>query len=62
MSMFKLLELLQQDIIEIKRLVNYDKYGLTLKQMKKLAKEIIRDLENHLEEYIELNNNKSGIA
>ena len=55
MSRFELTELLQQDINDRKGLVNFDEYGMSKEEMKKQAKGIISNLENHLEEIIKLN-------
>lgn len=58
MSRFDLLELIQQDIQEIKSLFSYEKHRLTKIETRRLAKGIIANLEDHLEEYIEFNNRK----
>ena len=55
MSKIELLELLQQDIEDIKGLVDYEKYGLTKDIMKKHARAIILNLQEHLEEFVEEN-------
>lgn len=54
MTKFELLDLIQQDIIDIKSLVEYDKYGLTKSKMKKQARGIILNLQEHLEEFIKI--------
>lgn len=58
MSRFDLLELLQEDIKEIKSLFEYEKHKLTKNRIRNLARGIIGNLEDHLEEYVELNNKK----
>lgn len=58
MSRFELLELIQRDIEEIKSLFEYENHRLTKIQTRRLAKGIITNLEDHFEEYIELNNKK----
>lgn len=52
MSKIELLELLQQDIEDIKGLIEYDKYGLTKSKMKKQARGIILNLQEHLETFV----------
>lgn len=52
MSKIELLELLQQDIEDIKGLIEYDKYGLTKARMKKQARGIILNLQEHLETFV----------
>jgi hypothetical protein len=56
MSRFELLELIQKDIEEIKSLFKYETHRLTKIRMRRLAKGIILNLEDHLEEFIKLNN------
>ena len=58
--MFKitLLDLLQQDIEDIKSLIKFDEYGMKKVEMKTLARGIIENLEDHLEDLIKLNNNE----
>lgn len=58
MSRFELLELMQQDIKDIKGLIKFDEYGINQDDMKKLARGIILNLEDHFEEFIKLNNKK----
>ncbi len=58
MSRFDLLELLQEDIDDIKSLMKFDEYGMDKEQMKKVARGIIGNLEDHFEEFIKLNNKK----
>lgn len=58
MSKFELLELLQQDIKDIKGLIKFDEYGMNKEDMKKLARGIIGNLEDHFEELIKFNNKK----
>jgi hypothetical protein len=41
MSKFELLDSLQQDIEDLKGLINYKEFGLTEKEMKKQARGII---------------------
>lgn len=53
MSKINLLELLQQDIEDIKGLIDYEKYGLTKESMKNQARAIISNLQDHLEELIQ---------
>lgn len=53
MSKINLLELLQQDIEDIKGLINYEKYGLTREIVKNQARAIILNLQEHLEEFIQ---------
>ena len=54
MSKFELMDLLQEDIRDIKGLVNFDENGLTIEEMKKIAEGIIGNLEDRLEEFIKL--------
>lgn len=54
MSKFELLKLLQEDIRDIKGLINFNENGLTIEEMKKIGEGIIGNLENHLEEFIKL--------
>jgi hypothetical protein len=61
MSRFELLELIQQDIEEIKSLFSYEKHRLTKIETRRLAKGIIANLEDPFEEYIELNNKTKQI-
>lgn len=56
MSRFDLLELIQQDIKDIKGLIKFDEYGMNQEDMKKLSKGIILNLEDHFEEFIKSNN------
>ena len=58
MSRFELLELIQQDIKDIKGLIKFDEYGINQDDMKKLARGIIGNLEDHFEDFIKLNNKK----
>lgn len=58
MSRFELLELIQQDIEEIKSLMKFDEYGMDKAQMKQVARGIILNLEDHFEDFIKLNNKK----
>lgn len=58
MSRFELLELIQQDIEDIKGLFEYKKHSLTKIEIRKLAKGIIGNLEDHFEEFLKLNNKK----
>ena len=58
MSRYDLLELLQQDIKDIKSLIKFDEYGMKKEEMKIMAKGIILNLEEHLEDFIKLNNKK----
>lgn len=58
MSRFELLELIQQDIKDIKSLIKFDEYGMNQEDMKKLARGIIGNLEDHFEDFIKLNNRK----
>lgn len=53
MSKIQILDLLQQDIEDIKGLVKYDRYGLTKCEMKKQARGIITNLQEHLEEFVQ---------
>lgn len=53
MSKIELLELLQQDIEDVKGLINYEKYGLTEEIMKNQARAIILNLQEHLEQFIQ---------
>lgn len=55
MLKLELLDLLQQDIIDIKGLINYDKYGMSKENMKKQARGIIKNLAEHLEEFVKNN-------
>lgn len=54
MSKIQILDLLQQDIKDINGLVNYDKYGLTKAEMRKQARGIIINLQEHLEEFVQI--------
>lgn len=58
MSRFELVELIQQDIQDIKGLVKFDEYGMNNEDMKKLSRGIILNLEEHLEDFIKFNNKK----
>lgn len=53
MSKFELLELLQQDIEDLKSVFNYENYGLTKEQAKIQERAILTNLEDHLEELVE---------
>lgn len=53
MSKIELMDLLQQDIEDIKGLVDYDKYGMTKESMKKQARGIMLNLQEHLEKLAE---------
>ena len=53
MSKIELLELLQQDIEDIKGLMAYEKYGLTERIVQSQARAIILNLQEHLEEFIQ---------
>ena len=53
MSKIELLNLLQQDVEDIKRLIEYDRYGLTKENMKKQARGIILNLQEHLEQFVQ---------
>lgn len=61
MSRFDLLEMLQQDIEDIKGLFEYKKHRLTKIEIRKLAKGIIGNLEDHFEEFIKLNSKKKKL-
>lgn len=50
MSKFSVLELLQQDIEDIKGLMNYEQDGLTEEVMKNQARATILNLQEHLNE------------
>lgn len=52
MPKIELLELLQQDIEDIKGVINYESYGMNKETMKKHARGIILNLQEHLEELI----------
>lgn len=52
MSRFKLLDLIQKDIEEIKKLFEYEKHRLTKDKIRNLARGIIGNLEDHLEDLI----------
>lgn len=52
MSKIEILELIQQDIADMKGLVEFDKYGLTKEKMKLQARGIILNLEEHIEELV----------
>jgi len=62
MSRFELLELLQQDIEDIKGLFTYEKHRLTKIEIRKLAKGIIGNLEDHLEDLIKLNSKRKVLV
>lgn len=51
MSKIELIELLQQDIEDIKVLINYEKYEFN-DLLKNQARAIILNLQDHLEEFI----------
>lgn len=53
MSKAYLIELLQQDVEDIKGLIDYEKYGLTEELVKNQARAIILNLQDHLEEFIQ---------
>jgi hypothetical protein len=53
MSKFELLELLQQDIEDLKSLFEYEKNKLTKIEMRKQARGIILNLQEHLETFIQ---------
>ena len=53
MSKIELLELLQQDIEDIKGIIDYQEYGITIESMKKQARGVILNLQEHLEEFIQ---------
>ncbi|MDD3436840.1 MAG: hypothetical protein PHC64_06795 [Candidatus Gastranaerophilales bacterium] len=53
MSKIGLLTLLQQDVNDITGLINYQEYGLTIDEMKKQARGIILNLQEHLEKLAE---------
>ena len=52
MPKISLFDLLQQDIQDLNGLVKYKEYGLNEKEMKKQARGIILNLQEHLEEFI----------
>jgi hypothetical protein len=54
MSKIDLCELLQQDIEDLKGLVNYKELGLTEGAMKIQARGIILNLQKHLEDFIQM--------
>lgn len=54
MSKINLTDLLQQDIEDLKALINFKRLGLTDKEMKKQARGIILNLQDHLEEFTSL--------
>jgi hypothetical protein len=58
MSRFELLELIQQDIKDIKSLIKFDEYGMNQEEMKTMSRGIILNLEDHFEDFIKLNNKK----
>jgi len=58
MSRFELLELLQQDIRDIKSLIKFDEYGMKTEEMKTMARGIILNFEDHFEEFIKINKKK----
>jgi hypothetical protein len=53
MSKIELLDLLQQDVEDIKGLINYKEFGLSEEKMKTQARGIILNLQEHLEELVE---------
>ena len=53
MLKINLLDLLQQDIEDLKGVVDYKKYGLTEESMKIQARAIILNLQDHLDELIQ---------
>lgn len=58
MLRFDLLELLQQDINNIKSLFEYEKHRLTKIEIRRLARGFILNLEDHFTEFIQINNKK----
>lgn len=53
MLKIELIELLQQDINELRGILVYDSYGLTKEQASMQAGAIISNLEDHLEELLD---------
>ena len=53
MSKIEILELLQQDINDLNGIINYDEYVITKEAMKKHARGILLNLEEHLEQFIQ---------
>ncbi len=53
MSKISLLELLQQDIEDLKGVIDYKKHGMTEDSMQKQARAIVLNLQDHLEEFIQ---------
>lgn len=53
MPKISLFDLLQQDIRDLNGLVKYKEYGLNENAMKKQARGIILNLQEHLEEFIQ---------
>ncbi|MDD3419349.1 MAG: hypothetical protein PHE78_01975 [Candidatus Gastranaerophilales bacterium] len=54
MSKIKIFELLQQDIKDLKSLLNYENYGITQKELKIQMNAIINNLEDNFQELINL--------
>lgn len=52
MSIIELAELLQQDIKDLKGIFNYKNCQLTREQIKMLVREVMLNLEYHVEELI----------
>lgn len=52
MSKINVLELLQQDIEDIKGIMGYEEYGLSKGLIKKQIRAIVLNLQDHLEELI----------
>ena len=53
MLKINVLELLQQDIEDLKGVMNYKEYGLTELSIKNQARAIILNLQDHLDELIQ---------
>ncbi len=53
MPRIELFELIQQDIEDIKSIINYEKYGLKKDEMIKYSRGILINLQEHLEEFVE---------
>lgn len=53
--MFKItiLDLLQQDIEDVKGIIDYEKYEMKKSLVRKQARAILLNLQDHLEEFVE---------
>ncbi|MDD3437077.1 MAG: hypothetical protein PHC64_08015 [Candidatus Gastranaerophilales bacterium] len=52
MKIFQLLENIQQDIIELKAICDYEEHGLNQEQSMNQLKGVTKNLEDHLEDLV----------